>query len=603
MARLSTPATKSKTPKPSASNNGQHAPCPAHEAALRTLPRQELHRPTKQASYELANHAKAYLEGGQYASGYDFLHSLLAAGTSISTPAKPYIGFLAPPAYIAFASSTVVDPKFTTKAQSQDAVKGSNAALRYLQCVRTTIDGPAYPTIKKAFTFPDERNRRRAPAKRTDASSSPEPAGDIERIAGEAANQKSLWYRADDFWHIVGWSFNCAIIHKKRWSRWKLWLANMLDFLEADWHVCVKQSKLLDGTIDSAALQQSLVWHYIIGHEGAPMSRSRRRRMVKAILATATSESLKEYPEIWDKETVELRRKKGECQPVRDIDFETGELADYGSDEDMQDAPEDSDSESTDGIVVDTSGQAARNTREAIEHLGGQDAIELRQRLIALLVRVAEALPAHFTPLFDLCDTILEDFSALPTVIFQVLLSTMKLPHKIRLAFTVNLLHPLITGKPPNYFIRQPTQEDFEEILLPLRGTTKSFAANAKISLILEQVVLRTMEQQLLKPTDALREAMESGIDARNKVFGTGKGKRGNAEEENIAKKLLHTSSERLLGLLEVLEMQHGKKPRPMQGNNKRRGGGERDLMVSFGSNLSSLSSPPSSTENDTDAE
>jgi hypothetical protein len=110
------------------------------------------------------------------------------------------------------------------------------------------------------------------------------------------------------------------------------------------------------------------------------------------------------------------------------------------------------------------------------------------------------------------------------------------------------------------------------------------------------------MEQQLLKPTDALREAMESGIDVRNKVFGTGKGKRGNAEEENIAKKLMHTSSERLLGLLEVLEMQHGKKPQPMQGN-KRRGGGERDLMVSFGSNLSSLSSPPSSTENDTDAE
>ena len=65
MARLSTPATKSKTPKPPASNNGQHAPSPAHEAALRTLPRQELHRPTKQVSYELANHAKAYLEGGQ----------------------------------------------------------------------------------------------------------------------------------------------------------------------------------------------------------------------------------------------------------------------------------------------------------------------------------------------------------------------------------------------------------------------------------------------------------------------------------------------------------------------------------------------------------
>ncbi|KAL1801679.1 hypothetical protein ACET3X_002021 [Alternaria dauci] len=599
MARLSTPASKSKTSKSSASHNGQHAPSLAHDAALRTLPRQELHRPTKQVSYELANHAKAYLEGGQYASGYDFLYSLLAAGTSISTPAKPYIGFLAPPAYIAFASSTVVDPKFTTKAQSQDAVKGSNAALRYLQCVRTTIDGPAYLTIRKAFTFPDERIRRRAPAKRTDASLSPEPAGDVERIAGEAANQKSLWYHADDFWHIVGWSFNCAVKHKKRWSRWKLWLTNMLEFLEADWDVCLKQSKLLDEGIDTAVLQQSLIWHYIVGHEGASMNRSRRRRMVKAILAMATPESLKEYLEIWDKETVELKRKRDKTQPVKDIDFETGELADYRSDEDMQDAPDDSDSESMDEIVVDTSALAARNIREAIEHLGGQDAIELRQRLIALLARVAEALPTHFTPLFDLCDTILEDFNALPTIIFQVLLSTMKLPHKTRLAFTVNLLHPLITGKPPNYFIRQPTQEDFEEILLPLRGTTKSFAANAKISLVIEQMVMCMMEQQLLKSTDALREVMESGIDARSNVSGTGKGKRGNAVEEDVAKRLMQTCSERLLGLLEVLEMQDGKQPRPMEG---KRNGGEGSLLVSFGLNLSPLSSAPE-TESETDTE
>ncbi|KAG9189112.1 hypothetical protein G6011_05980 [Alternaria panax] len=598
MARLSTPAANPRTSKPSANNNRDHTSSPALEAGLRTLPRQELHRPTKQASYELTNHAKAYIEGGQHASGYDFLYSLLAAGTSISTPAKPYIGLLVPPAYIAFASSMIADPKFTTKAQSRDALKGSHAALRYLQCVRTTIDDPAYPTIRKAFTFPDERNRRRAPAKRNDASPSPGASGDVERIAGEAANQKSLWYRANDFWHIVGWSFNCAVIHKKRWDRWKLWLINMLDFLEADWDVCIKQSKLPDGMTDTTALQQSLVWHYIIGYNGASANRTRRRKMVKAILATATHESLREFPEIWNKETLEPKRKRGEDQPVKDIDFETGELADYGSDEDMQDAPEDSGNESADEIVVDTSGQAAKNIREAVDHFGGQDAIDLRQRLIALLVRVAEALPTQFTPLYDFCDTILEDFSALPAILFQILLSTTKLLPKIRLAFTVNLLHPLITGRPPNYFIRQPTQKDFEEILLPLRGTTKSFAASAKISLILEQMVLYMMEEQLLKPTDALREAMETGIDVRNKVDGTGKGKRGNAEEENTAKKLLQTSSERLLGLLEVLEMQAGKEPRTVE--TKRRGG-ERDLMVSFGSDLE-LSSAPSS-ESDAESE
>jgi hypothetical protein len=318
------------------------------------------------------------------ASGYDFLYSLLAAGTSISTPAQPYIGFLAPPAYIAFASSIIVDPKFTTKAPSRDAIKGSNAALRYLQCVRTTIDDPAYPTIRKAFTFPKEHNRRSAPSYRASGSLSPKLGGDIEQIAGEAANEKSLWYRADDFWHVVGWAFNCAVIHKKRWSRWRLWLTAMMDFLEADWDVCVKQSET-PGACDKTTLQQSLVWHHIAGYDTVPTNRAKRRRIVKAIFATATPESLKDYPEIWEREAAEPRRKNNEDQPVGEVDFETGELADYGSDEDMQDAPDDIGDESADEESSDTSDYAISNIHDAIERLGGQGAVELRQRLIALV--------------------------------------------------------------------------------------------------------------------------------------------------------------------------------------------------------------------------
>jgi hypothetical protein len=317
-------------------------------------------------------------------SGYGLLHSLLAAGSSISTPARPYVGYLAPPAYIAFASSLVADPKLTTKAQSRDATKGANAALQYLQCVRITIDGPAYPTIRKAFSFPEERSRRRAPGHRGGVSLSPEPAGDIERIAGDAANEKSLWYRADDFWHIVGWAFNCAAVHKKRWDRWKLWLAVMLDFLEADWEVCVRQSR--DDDMDAEAImQESLLWHYIIGDESVPTNRARRRRMVKAILATGTPESLKEYPEIWDKEALEPKRKKEEDERIGEVDFETGDIGDYDSDDEMQDASADSDNEDADEVSSLQDHKSIWNIQDALEYLGGQDAIELRQRLIALV--------------------------------------------------------------------------------------------------------------------------------------------------------------------------------------------------------------------------
>jgi hypothetical protein len=320
------------------------------------------------------------------AGGFDFLHSLLAAGTSISTPAQPYIGFLAPPAYIAFASSLVVHPRYTTHTTSNDVRKGPDAALRYLRCVHTTIEGPAYKTIRKAFTFPEEHLRRRGAANRIAAEIfSPGKGGDIERIAGPAANEESLWVRAEDFWHIVGWAFNCSTAHKKRWDRWKLWLSNMLDFLEADWEACVKRGRM-EKRCQESVLQESLLWRYIAGNTGI-VNRSVRRRIVKAILAMATPESLKDYPEIWVNETAGPKRKTADDHPLGEVDFETGEMGHYDSDEDMPDVPEEtgSDTEAESSTSAPPNDDGNHSTENAPEQLGGIDAIELRQRLIALV--------------------------------------------------------------------------------------------------------------------------------------------------------------------------------------------------------------------------
>jgi hypothetical protein len=151
----------------------------------------------------------------------------------------------------------------------------------------------------------------------------------------------------------------------------------MLDFLETDWDVCVKESNI-DETDQAASLQDSLIWHFIIGNES--MHRGRRRRIVKAILATATEESVKDYPEIWEKEAAEIKRKKDKDQPLGEVDFETGELADYESDEEMLEEEEGVDETSKHTTIHGTMG-----LEDAMEHLGGQDAIELRQRLIALV--------------------------------------------------------------------------------------------------------------------------------------------------------------------------------------------------------------------------
>lgn len=174
-------------------------------------------------------------------------------------------------------------------------------------------------------------------------------------------------------------------------------------------------------------------------------------------------------------------------------------------------------------------------------------------------------------------------------MLFNIFLTSLTVPGLMRYMFLANLLLPFVSGTLPDYFRLDPTQEHFEEILLPLKGS-QSFAANAKVSLILEQLFMHMMAEDRLKPTPALREAMETGVKARHDAYGSGRGKRGNAGEEKQARELMEASSGRLLGMLEVLEIVSGMPP-------QRKKKGRKTLsFLSFGSG-SPLSSAPSDTE------
>ena len=58
-----------------------------------------------------------------------------------------------------------------------------------------------------------------------------------------------------------------------------------------------------------------------------------------------------------------------------------------------------------------------------------------------------------------------------------------------------------------------------------------------------------------LQSTDTLRKAVELGIKARDIPYGNAKRKKGNEHEEEQSKELMELSNERLLGMLEVLEI------------------------------------------------
>jgi hypothetical protein len=207
------------------------------------------------------------------------------------------------------------------------------------------------------------------------------------------------------------------------------------------------------------------------------------------------------------------------------------------------------------------------------------------------LLEVAYALPTLFTTWSDFFDTVLESMNHLPTMTFKVVLSTLKMDPLAQIAFQMNLIRPLVSGTLPDYFLSDPVQAHFESQLLALKGSSQSFAVNAKIAIVLEQMFIYMMDKNAFIPTEALRRAVETGVRERQSVHGTAKGKRGNAQEEQNAKEVMEASSERLLSLLELLEIRAGKPAQPCP----KRGSNVTILAFSSFTSASSLSSPPKS--------
>jgi hypothetical protein len=162
----------------------------------------------------------------------------------------------------------------------------------------------------------------------------------------------------------------------------------MLDFLEADWDVCVRQGQHNE-TSKEEVLQQSLVWHYIAGNDQS-MTRTTRRRIAKAVFAVASTDSRKDYTEIWENETKEPKQRANKRQKLGNVDFEMGEVADYDSDEEITDAPRTTRA-SERKLEVSPSpdlpdiANGTLNLSDAVERVGGSDAIALRQRFLGLV--------------------------------------------------------------------------------------------------------------------------------------------------------------------------------------------------------------------------
>ncbi|EON67584.1 hypothetical protein W97_06952 [Coniosporium apollinis CBS 100218] len=573
-------APESTTSQPSSEPRSQAA------QSIPDTPLQPLYRPSKPLTYAVRSHISVYLEGSMYHEAFTFLTHLLNAGTDISTPHRLFPASIPPPQYLAMAATLAVHPSLTTRTEDREKQSAANSALRYLRLANRVV-GPLNSDLSAAFAFtePGSRTARRRRGRGAGRTESPDEGSDSggASIKSRYAERDSVFARGGDFWQVVGWAFNCSVLHPRRWQRWSLWLEMVLEVLEADLEARIAnvEEATNRGVVSGAedTIIQSLVVRYI---EDAGQGRTAWRRMMRAVLADGSKKAVSEFGEVWEGEAREPRKMEEKKARAREVDIEGDKWGDY----DLSDEEDEVVNGNESHLRVRSSRNSTRHTSDhseqsdseglneedavkesSSEHLlGGLDSILLRQRTMALLSKISELRPSALTHQGELFDVFTEFLRPLPLPTFSTILTTSALSPATLASLCANLLLPLITTAPPNYNTLLLCQPDLERFFLPAPANGNSYVDNAKVSLLLQTIVVQMFASGRIVPTEAFGAAVEEGVRARReKAIGDarkrGKGREG---EEKEARGVLEGSERLLMVVLEVVESAAGiKRNRP----------------------------------------
>lgn len=316
--------------------------------------------------------------------------SALTLLTDLVTSGASHPEYLNIPAYapvpfhIEIVGALLVHPRHTTQAPLGERIELAWRAITFLRSLLATL-GPLNANLGEAFSLTPPRARGARRGRNIGNDDSSDEGDNDELMGGVVANQGRIRRCAKDFWHIVGWAFNCSVVYRKRWKYWKVWLDYILDVLEADWEQREAVDKEADpaqtqsteiSDIDLPMLQESLLVKYLSDVKGRSNG---IKRVVGAVFAAASPDDLRAYPEVFPNETKELQAQNGQKRKREDNikssfvgldDIDTDEL-DFSSSQ--PDPSADSSQNSADEEVT-------------IDHwMAYQETVVLRQRLLAMV--------------------------------------------------------------------------------------------------------------------------------------------------------------------------------------------------------------------------
>ncbi|GES60976.1 hypothetical protein ABOM_004423 [Aspergillus terreus] len=560
------------------------------------------YRPAKPLPFELVQHTGIFFEEKLYTQALNLLLNILASSAVADTPT-----FIPSPQHLAVAATLLVHPSTTTRAKTAEEEEAPSVSLQLLRLTNSLV-GPVAADFGSAFVFTHFDSSRRGRQRRAEDEHSTD--GNIKPLNLDLGQSASIWSRAEDFWHAVGWAFNCSVRHRERWAAWQLWLEFMCELLEADWSERVNLQRLRDETAsedaattstgntrkkknsDKQILKESMIFRYI--SEGAG-GYGQHRRILRAIFADGGAGAVSEFREVFHNELKQLKRDKQNVKKREiEVNIDEEQYGDYLTDDDDEDDDDNNttnddpsetststpaepasnrpgrqtkrprrgtrpskDPSAKDDAVAAALSLAAAYALDDASLLGGLPALALRQRLLHLLSEVSENLPDAFIGLEKLYHLFVENIRHLPLPVFQAFVSPAVLPHFSPAAQTTLcevLLFRMRESAAPDTDELYLTQAKLEHCFLPYAASTPSIADNTKVSIALEALLILLADNDMLKITPQLREAVEAGVLNRvDRVQVETKKSLANRQKEDVEWSWLLESGDRLMYLVNDL--------------------------------------------------
>ncbi|KAL8370368.1 hypothetical protein RB595_000647 [Gaeumannomyces hyphopodioides] len=505
------------------------------------------YRPAKKLPREVREHCKIYLEEELYGAAIEMLGSLMSSGGH-RPRSKQRPALLPPPNQIAFLASLAIHPLYTNRPTEMSHRTIGSQAMQYLRGLLGSV-GPVHANFRAAFDFePWRRQGRRG----LSAGAEDETNEEDGAMGGRFAPSHIVFSKTESFWRLLGWAFNCSALHPERWRYWESWLSFMADVLDADY----RERERLDASDANGSdwRRGSLLLRYV-----RDLDRSAVKGMVRAMFADGSAASLREFPELYDREA-KVRTDSGNKRKrtlSSDLDLANDNFGDYFDDDGLS-----SEGSAPESPTWPTAGSRQKRMEEApppSEEL--MASVSLRLRFFDMVGKAFDFLD-NAECQTDLFGVFSISLRSLPVPLYELYVA----PHRTEmdsrsqislLLDAVGTFRPTSAPK-PNKVDKAAADGGFinmlimEKCYLPFAATSTA-EGNAKFSLVLESLFRILWVNGQVSYSVELDEAVRAGValrDSRSKSKKSGRSKDG---AEEAARKILAQSGSRLEYLMEIV--------------------------------------------------